>query len=666
MQALIEEAVTAMWGSDAVRRQELMGHRMTEVRWLVVAVALGVSMAGDGHAAGAVTAVPPAEYRPATVARKAEAALVAAAATSLRIELPEPVGEVRALRADGGTAAPAGAARELPKQRPHVIGFPREMPAASRVVPLAALEWQEAADGSRLARVEVSSRGAAALRLALTVDGAGIALRFAGNAPGAPVHGPYASSAIAAAVARDGGFVTPVLDGDTAIVEVSAARGAAIARAQLVFGTSSHLTVAGAGLRDAAPKRVSDIGTSGACNIDLACVTPSQALQQAGNSLGKIVFSDRAGFSYACSANLLNDSVGSFAPYLLTSAHCMESAYEAGTINVYWFFKAQSCGSVQVPPYVLQGGGAALLARSDDWDWALLRLNRMPPAGVFYSAWRAEPVPSLAVATGLHHANGDLAKFSQGAATGYQAYSDGSSFVRVQWSQGTTEVGSSGAGLLTFLPEGGYYELRGALYGGEASCSNRSGPDYYSRLDVMLPLVRHYLTPDAPNPEGRRAVVEYYHRGLRHYFITAEAREIDALDSGAISGWERTGVRFLAYDAPRAGTSPVCRYYLTPSVGNSHFYSADPAECARVGVQYAGIWIHESAAVFHIALPHPTSGACPSGTRPLWRFFNPSLLNHRYTPEVTLRDQMRASPAWIAEGYGTERVIMCSPTESDP
>ena len=32
----------------------------------------------------------------------------------------------------------------------------------------------------------------------------------------------------------------------------------------------------------------------------------------------------------------------------------------------------------EVPPYVLLTGGAMLLARSDDWDWALLRLNEPP------------------------------------------------------------------------------------------------------------------------------------------------------------------------------------------------------------------------------------------------------------------------------------------------
>jgi hypothetical protein len=145
--------------------------------------------------------------------------------------------------------------------------------------------------------------------------------------------------------------------------------------------------------------------------------------------------------------------------------------------------------------------------------------------------------------------------------------------------------------------------------------------------------------------------------------MTADTNEIAALDSGAIAGWERTGVRFLAYRSARAGASPVCRYYLIPAVGNSHFYSGDPAECERVAQEFGGTWIHESAAVFHVPLPHPVTGACPAGTRPLWRFFNSRTTNHRYTPEVALRDAMRTDPAWTAEGYGPDKVIMCSPMQ---
>jgi hypothetical protein len=72
-------------------------------------------------------------------------------------------------------------------------------------------------------------------------------------------------------------------------------------------------------------------------------------------------------------------------------------------------------------------------------------------------------------------------------------------------------------------------------------------------------------------------------------------------------------------------------------------------------------WTYESPAVFYIALPNAFTSACPAGTRPIWRFFNTRATNHRYTPEVTIRDDLRSDPGWIAEGYGPDAVIMCSP-----
>ena len=198
------------------------------------------------------------------------------------------------------------------------------------------------------------------------------------------------------------------------------------------------------------------------------------------------------------------------------------------------------------------------------------------------------------------------------------------------------------------------------MFGGDASCSNRAGVDYYSRLDNMLPVTRQYLTPDAANPTGQTVVVEYYNRSLNHFFMTADANEINLLDTGVLRGWERTGVRFLAYTSQRPGTNPVCRFYQSPPLPDSHFYSADPAECARVIRDFPD-WTYESPAVFYIALPNAFTSACPAGTRPIWRFFHTRATNHRYTPEVTIRDELRSDPGWIAEGYGPDAVIMCSP-----
>jgi len=280
----------------------------------------------------------------------------------------------------------------------------------------------------------------------------------------------------------------------------------------------------------------------------------------------------------------------------------------------------------------------------------------------------SQPVAPGATLTVLHHPQGDLKKFSQGVASGLAA--DGlysrptpASFVVMNYAQGETEGGSSGSGLLTLDATGSHYELRGGLYNGlDASCPRPAGYfDVYSRLDNMLPLVRDYLTPDS-NPAGTVTAVEFYNAALDHYFISASPGEINDLDTGVHPGWVRTGVRFNAYASPVPGTSPVCRFYRAPAFGDSHFYSASPAECASTAAAHPVDWIYESPSVFYIFLPDPVAGACPAGTRALWRFFNQKTTNHRYTPEVKIRDAMRDDPlTWIPEGYGPDAVIMCSP-----
>jgi hypothetical protein len=106
----------------------------------------------------------------------------------------------------------------------------------------------------------------------------------------------------------------------------------------------------------------------------------------------------------------------------------------------------------------------------------------------------------------------------------------------------------------------------------------------------------------------------------------------------------------------------VCRFYRSPAFGDSHFYSASPAECAATAAAHPVDWIFESANVFYIPLPNTATGACPAQTYPIWRFFNQVTTNHRYTADVATRDTMRGDPfTWTAEGYGPDAVIMCAP-----
>jgi len=158
-------------------------------------------------------------------------------------------------------------------------------------------------------------------------------------------------------------------------------------------------------------------------------------------------------------------------------------------------------------------------------------------------------------------------------------------------------------------------------------------------------------------------VVEYYNATLDHYFITASDLEIAALDSGRFTGWKRTGETFDTLDAAASGAVPVCRIYLPPGNGDSHFYSASASECSAAVARYPSL-VLESSSVMYAALPNAESGACGAEWTPVYRLWNNRADgNHRYTSNVAVRDAMVAR-GYIAEGYGPDSVTMCAPPKT--
>ncbi len=154
-------------------------------------------------------------------------------------------------------------------------------------------------------------------------------------------------------------------------------------------------------------------------------------------------------------------------------------------------------------------------------------------------------------------------------------------------------------------------------------------------------------------------VVEYYNASLDHYFITHIAAEIANLDAGLTpTRWTRTGESFRAYLTPQSGTSPICRFYIPPADGNSHFFGRSAAECSA-SQQAHPEFVLEDPNYMQMALP--VAGTCPTGTLPVYRVFdNRADTNHRYTTDRTIRDQM-LTQGWVAEGDGPDLVVMCAP-----
>jgi hypothetical protein len=197
-----------------------------------------------------------------------------------------------------------------------------------------------------------------------------------------------------------------------------------------------------------------------------------------------------------------------------------------------------------------------------------------------------------------------------------------------------------------FLPADGTL----ALYRGGDARDNR--PQNFGGSNVLLPVTRV-------------TAVEYYNAALDHYFISDLAADIDALDSQRITGWARTGQTIPVWPASFGLLNGVCRFYIPPEHGNSHFFSASAAECHDVSqrvatdANYSG-YVLETTEAFFVALPF-ADGTCPTHWRPVYRLWNnrPDS-NHRYTMDPAIKAQM-LSRGYLAEGYGPDAVAMCSP-----
>jgi serine protease len=163
------------------------------------------------------------------------------------------------------------------------------------------------------------------------------------------------------------------------------------------------------------------------------------------------------------------------------------------------------------------------------------------------------------------------------------------------------------------------------------------------------------MTSASPVP-----VVEYYWAARDHYFITVNPAEIAALDASPPGGWVRTGAGFGAYAQATGISSRVCRFYIPPLYGDSHYFSASPEECSGVQVKFPAL-LEETTNAFYIDLPDLNTGACPAGTVPVYRLYNnrPDT-NHRYTTSLATRSQMLAK-GYLSEGYGPNGVAMCAP-----
>ncbi|WP_151704195.1 trypsin-like serine peptidase [Nitrincola alkalilacustris] len=378
---------------------------------------------------------------------------------------------------DRGMALKVGDGFELAQQPDYLLGD---------------LNWQAEGDNFR-ATMDISlSEYSMAFRLGFDPLGIPDNLTFYLHSPNHPQfhYGPFTADSVQEQMAQfeeDAVFWSPVIEGGIARVELYTDSPLSLTSADLGIRSVSvlHDSIFTKGL-----KRQEDAGSSGSCNVNIACDTSSLPI---ADTTAKYLFTSTRGVTGLCTGALLNDTIGSQEPWFITADHCVRSHYEIGNMQLYWFFRSRTCGS-SLPGTEVQTttGGGTRLYNSYMQDTTLMRLNQMPPTTA-RAGWRTTPVAADTPVRGIHHPKGDYQKISKGniiAASDWPLGMRSDTHWQVLWNSGAVEPGSSGSGLFN-----NNNELVGVLTGAVPYCENVQYPAYYGRFDKMYPELKRWLDP---------------------------------------------------------------------------------------------------------------------------------------------------------------------------
>ncbi len=218
-----------------------------------------------------------------------------------------------------------------------------------------------------------------------------------------------------------------------------------------------------------------DFGTSGSCNINVACENGWECQSE---SVCKIIHSSIG----SCTGSLINNDCCDLTPYILTADHCLRDRF--GHLNdfsdyIFRFnYQSPQCspnGETSPSQWIVYFG-SELRANWGNTDFGLLQLEQQfePAQGISFSGWDRVNL-NTSNSTCIHHPSGDVKKI---------CFDDNPNILsgdyhRVVWDHGTTEGGSSGSPLFNDDSR-----IIGQLRGGTASCSNQNGWDEYGRFDL--------------------------------------------------------------------------------------------------------------------------------------------------------------------------------------
>ncbi len=232
-------------------------------------------------------------------------------------------------------------------------------------------------------------------------------------------------------------------------------------------------------------------GGSGFCEVNIKCPEGDNWQEQAGGEARIIV---KQGSSEVwCTGSLLNNERLDHTPYFLTADHCGPNATPEDYDQWIFYFRYQGSdcenpiNDTAFNSYSMVGASKIAAAGGPGFesDFKLLRLNESVPLSYepYYNGWSAKDETSGQGVT-IHHPQGDIKKISTYTSplisTNWGSVPN--THWKVVWSRtetnfGVTEGGSSGSPIFNSAGV-----ILGQLTGGDASCTDTLGPDYYGKF----------------------------------------------------------------------------------------------------------------------------------------------------------------------------------------
>jgi lysyl endopeptidase len=207
------------------------------------------------------------------------------------------------------------------------------------------------------------------------------------------------------------------------------------------------------------------LGISGLCNVNINCDI-ANGTENVRDGICRIIIEG----TEICTGTMVNNTKLDGTPYVLTANHCIKSEIQAQSSIFLFNYESPYCTSID-GDVSHSLSGSSLKASFDSLDFALVRLNNVPPANFrsYLVGWNRKNLPPVSSIC-IHHPLGDIKKIAidnNPAVTSKfnnDYYSKGFWNI-LRWESGVTEEGSSGGPLFDQNKQ-----LIGTLTGGSASC----------------------------------------------------------------------------------------------------------------------------------------------------------------------------------------------------